>query len=69
MTNEERLIQFEKMKESIEVQHEDVLSKLDKLRAEGRQKSATYQQLLGNKMTFENMLKLYEIYDIDRETR
>lgn len=65
MTNEERLIQFEKMKESIEVQHEDVLSKLDKLRAEGRQKSATYQQLLGNKMTFENMLKLYEIYDID----
>lgn len=65
MTNEERLIQFEKMKTSIEAQHEDVLSKLDKLRAEGRQKSATYQQLLGNKMTFENMLKLYELYDID----
>lgn len=65
MNNEERLAQFEKMKKSIEDQHADIVRKLDKLRGEGKQKSATYMQLLSNKMTFENMLKLYELYDID----
>lgn len=65
MNNEERLIQFEKMKKSIEEQHAGIVSKMDKLRSEGKQKSATYMQLMANKMTFENMLKLYELYDID----
>ncbi|WP_419024882.1 hypothetical protein [Emergencia sp.] len=65
MNNEERLVQFEKMKKSIEDQHADIVNKMDRLRAEGRQKSATYMQLMANKMTFENMLKLYELYDID----
>lgn len=65
MNNEERLAQYEKMKKSIEEQFADIVSKLDKLRSEGKQKSATYMQLLSNKMTFENMLKLYELYDID----
>ena len=65
MSSEERIAQFEKMKKSIEEQHADIVCKLDKLRGEGKQKSATYMQLLSNKMTFENMLKLYELYDID----
>ena len=65
MSSEERLAQFEKMKKSIEEQHADIVCKHDKQRGEAKQKSATYMQLLSNKMTFENMLKLYELYDID----
>lgn len=65
MNNEERLAQFERMKQSIVEQHGDILRKLAKLRDQGRQKSATYTQLLSNKMILENMLKLYELYDID----
>ena len=45
MSSEERLAQFEKMKKSIEEQHADIVCKLDKLRGEGKQKSATYMQL------------------------
>lgn len=61
----ERLARFEKMKAFIEEQHADTLEKLDALRASGKQKSATYTQLLGNKMNLENTLQLYKLFDIE----
>ena len=53
------------MKAAIEEQHRDILEKMDRLRQAGRQKSATYMQLMSNKLTYENMLKLYQLYDIE----
>ncbi len=64
MDDRERLERFEAMKAAIEAQHADILQKMDGLRQEGRQKSATYMQLMSNKMTLENMLSLYRLYDI-----
>lgn len=61
----ERLARFEKMKAFIEEQHADTLEKLDALRTSGKQKSATYTQLLGNKMNLENTLQLYKLFDIE----
>ena len=36
-------------------------------KAEGKEKSATYRQLMGNKMQYQNMLSLYEIYGLLEE--
>ncbi len=65
MDEKERLERFEAMKAAIEEQHRDILEKMDRLRQAGRQKSATYMQLMSNKLTYENMLKLYQLYDIE----
>lgn len=61
----QRLAQFEKMKAAVEQQHSDTINRLEALRTQGKQKSATYTQLLGNKMNLENILQLYKLYDID----
>ena len=37
---------------------------MKKLKAEGREKSATYRQLMGNKMQYQNMLSMYQIYGL-----
>lgn len=61
---EQRLAQFEKMKQSLEEQFADVTKRLDQLRSEGKQKTATYMQLWSNKIGLENMLQMYKLYDI-----
>ena len=40
---------------------------MDRLRQAGRQKSATYMQLMSNKLTYENMLKLYQLLSNDEK--
>lgn len=65
MDAEAKLARFEAMKTFIEEQHADTVAKLDTLRAQGKQKSATYTQLLGNKMNQENTLQLYKLFDIE----
>ena len=37
---------------------------LEELKAKGRVKSATYHQLMGRKMMYQNMLSMYELYDL-----
>ncbi|MDO4308412.1 MAG: hypothetical protein Q4C77_16450 [Eubacteriales bacterium] len=37
---------------------------MEGLKARGKVKSATYQQLMGRKMMYQNMLSLYEIYGL-----
>ena len=44
--------------------HADVVEKMEKLKEEGKTKSATYRQLMGTKMNYQNMLSLYKIYGL-----
>ncbi len=46
---EQRLEAFEKMLRAVEENYETADQKMKKLKAEGREKSATYRQLMGNK--------------------
>ena len=39
----------------------------DKMKAEGKVKTVTYQQMLSRKMMYQNMLSLYEIYGLVQE--
>lgn len=65
MDAEAKLARFEAMKSFIEEQHAGTVAKLEALRAQGKQKSAAYTQLLGNKMNLENTLQLYKLFDIE----
>lgn len=62
--NENRLEAFEKMLEAVQQNYESVDAKMKQLKAEGKEKTATYRQLMGNKMQYQNMLSLYEIYGL-----
>lgn len=61
---QERLEAFEKMLQAIQKEYEDIQKKMEELKAKGRVKSVTYQQLMGRKMMYQNMISMYELYDL-----
>ena len=42
----------------------DILEKMDGLKAQGKVKTVTYQQLMSRKLMYQNMLSLYQIYGL-----
>ena len=60
----EREEKFEKMLNDIQQNYADVAKKMEKLKEEGKTKSATYRQLMGTKMNYQSMLSLYKIYGL-----
>ncbi len=62
--NEKRLQQFEKMLATVQSEYENIVRQMEELKAKGKIKSVTYQQLLARKMTYQNMLSMYELYDL-----
>ena len=56
--------QFEKMLSSVLSEYEDVLGKMEKLKAENKVKTVTYKQLMATKLTLQNMISRYEIYGL-----
>lgn len=60
----DRLAAFEKMLTAVQKEYADILEKMDRLKAEGKVKTVTYQQLMSRKLMYQNMLSLYEIYGL-----
>ncbi|MBD5394740.1 MAG: hypothetical protein HDR71_10805 [Lachnospiraceae bacterium] len=60
----EREEKFEKMLQTIKEEYNDTVSKMEKLRLEGKTKTVTYKQLMGTKAALQNMLSRYEIYGL-----
>ena len=54
--DEKRLKAFEDMLAAILKQYDDTTEKMAKLKAEGKEKTVTYRQLLTNKMTLKEVL-------------
>lgn len=68
MDKSERLAAFEKMLADIEKNYGDIQQKMDALKAQGKEKSATYRQYMGNKLMYRQLLSMYELYGLkDRE--
>ena len=63
----EREEKFEKMLKSILNQYEDVVSKMEKLKAEDKTKTVTYKQLMTTKLSLGNMLAMYRLYGLLEE--
>lgn len=64
MNREERLAAFENMLKNVKDRYADTTEKMEKLKAEGKVKSVTYNQLMAEKLTLQKMLSMYEIYGI-----
>ncbi len=57
---------YRKMQKAVKQEYENIVSKMEELKAEGRTKSATYRQLMGRKLTYTNMMDLYKLYDLEK---
>ena len=64
MTELERLAAYDRMYDDLLKERDKVLSDMEKLRAAGRNKGATYQQLLAQKLTVQNLIGRFEIHGI-----
>ena len=60
----EREEKFEKMLQAVQKEYEITVSKLAKLKEEDKTKTATYKQLLGQKITLQDILSMYKIYGL-----
>lgn len=60
--NEKRLEAFEKMLESIIKDYEATDMKMKQLKSQGKEKTATYRQLMGNKLQYRNIISIYKVF-------
>ena len=61
---EDRLQQFERMLAALQEQYRTTVQQMDRLKAQGKEKSATYRQLLGNKLMLGQFLTMYRVYGL-----
>ena len=64
MTDQERLAAYDRMYADLLKERDKALSNMEKLRAAGKNKGVTYQQLLAQKLTVQNLIGRFEIYGI-----
>ena len=64
MSDLERLAAYDRMYADLLKERDKVLADLDRLRSAGKNKGATYQQLLAQKLTVQNLIGRFEIYGI-----
>ncbi len=64
MNSEEKLAAYEKMQCAIETEYESIVNQMERLKSEDKTKSVTYKQLIARKLTYGNMLNMYELYDL-----
>lgn len=62
--DEHRLEAFEKMLAAVQEEYANIITRMEKLKAEGKVKTVTYQQLMARKMMHQNMLSMYQIYGL-----
>ncbi len=60
----ERIEAFEVMLKAVLEQSEAERQKMEELKAQGREKSATYRQYLGNRLFYNQLFALYRQYGL-----
>lgn len=64
MDQSERLAAFEAMLEAVQRDYAATCEKMRSLREQGREKTATYRQLMGNRLQCQSTLTLYKVYGL-----
>ena len=60
----ERLEAFETMMKAVLEQSKTEKMKMEKLKEEGKEKSATYRQYMGNRLFYNRVIELYKEYGL-----
>ena len=68
MTEAERLAAYDRMYVDLLREREQVLSNMERLRAAGKNRGVTYQQLLAQKLTVQNLIGRFACYGIREDT-
>ena len=63
----EREEKFERMLKDVKEKYATINEKMAVLKSEDKTKSATYRQLLGDKLVYKNLLSIYKIYGLIEE--
>lgn len=74
MENEQRLAAFERMLTAVQNEYAAASGKMAQLKAAGKEKTATYRQLMANKLRLQELLAMYQTYGLletkrQRETK
>ena len=64
MSEAERLAAYDRMYADLLKERDKVLADMEKLRSAGKNKGVTYQQLMAQKLTVQNLIGRFEIYGI-----
>ena len=64
MNDQERLAAFEAMLATVQKQYDETTARMDKMKLEGKVKTATYRQLFARKLSLQDVLTLYEVYGL-----
>ena len=67
MTDQERLAAYDRMYADLLAERDKWPRTMDKLRSAGRNRGASFQQLLAQKLTVQNLIGRFEIYGIKEE--
>ena len=59
-----RLVDFETMMKMALEQSEEEKIKMDELKLQGKEKSATYRQYMGNRLFYNRLIALYKEYGL-----
>ena len=65
MTDNEKLNAYEAMRENVIDRFNTASDKMARLKAEGKEKSVTYKQLMAEKLTMQKIMSMYEIFGIE----
>ena len=60
----EREENFEKMLAFVQQKYADTAAKMEQMKAADKTKTATFRQLMGDKLMYQNMLTLYKLYGL-----
>lgn len=61
MNDLDRLEAFEKMLADVQQRYSAAEERMKQLKSQGREKSATFRQLMGDKLQYQNMLTMYRL--------
>ena len=64
MTQTERLTAFETMLADVQAQSRQIEAQMRALKAQGKERSATYRQLMGNRLQLAQVLAMYRAYGL-----
>ena len=59
-----KLDKYESMKDYISKSLDETVIKLEELKKEGKDKTATYRQLTARKLNLQNVISFYKMFDI-----
>ena len=61
---QQRLEAFERMLSDVQESQRQTIARMEALKAQGKEKTVTFRQLMGSKLMYQSVLSMYRIYGL-----